>query len=317
MIDFADDPRTPTEPGLLVGDPAFGLEPLVLPPVHDDFTSDGHSDAAFTSSCLELLESISEGPDRGTSGSPIADDVFWFRWITGHQVSFIVWRLASQCLDHETTDAGNDKATAHRLASYVRAYAAMLLYTGSCPVTVYHRLIRPTMRRQHPAFSGSWAPDFQPVRPLFRMRKVPSFDGGGVEVAEALRMQDATHDCIAARLVPDGKSLLRQSTVPPPANSRLTGMFYDTYFLTVRDGISRQDVAAQLVRRVVAICRDVHRHGLTAPADDPPTPSREPISDLVADCADNFHGILLDAARAALFVPELDPVSTGTSAPQP
>ena len=120
---------------------------------------------------------VSDGSAGGPDVEPCeaADELFWFRWITGHQVCFVVWQLIAQLLDDVDRGRTSPDEALEPISRYVDSYSAMLLYTGSCPQETYRVVIRPSMRRRHPAFSGSWAPDYWPIRGLFRGRQ-PSID---------------------------------------------------------------------------------------------------------------------------------------------
>lgn len=226
----------------------YGLEPLALPMPELGDESDPEP-----VSRLDLCDRIRY--PAAVEPADDADVLYWFRWITGHQVSFAVWRLMAQALRR----TGPESATA--LARYVRGYCAMLLYTSSCPPELYHRLIRPSMRLQHRGFSGSWAPDFRPVRGLLRGRtgEVP----GTAELTMAVRFYEEVHVGIAAKLVPDGRSLLRQAVADRNTrDTRMLGLLYDNYFMTIRGPVARADVVAQLMRRLVAVAQDIAANGL-------------------------------------------------------
>jgi L-tyrosine peroxygenase len=190
------------------------------------------------------------------------DELFWFRWITGHQVCFVIWRLMAQVTDDVTGGRLAPASALELLRHYIHGYCAMLLYTGSCPRGVYHSVIRPSMRLRHPSFSGGWAPDYWPVRDLFRARQSPlDWSIDQADLQHAMKLHQLVHDGVAARLVPDGRSLLRQSTARAQ-NVRLLNIIYDNYFMTLRAPVSRHDVVAQLLRRLVAISQDVAVNGL-------------------------------------------------------
>jgi hypothetical protein len=121
------------------------------------------------------------------------------------------------------------------------------------------------MRLRHPSFSGSWAPDYGPVRDLLRNRLAPF--NVSPAVCEEVRLQQMIHDAVAGRLVPDGKSLLQRSTVRRP-DMRLLHVLYDNYFLTLRGPVSHGAIVAQLLRRLTAIVQDVATNTLHPPGPD-------------------------------------------------
>lgn len=279
-----------------------GLEPLTLPPPGAWQPS---SEYDGTDSCtrLSLIEDFGV-PAELAEPREAADELFWFRWITGHQVSFILWRLMGQLVHDATTRRAALVAALAPLRHYVRGYCAMLLYTGSCPRPTYERLIRPSMRLHHPSFSGSWAPDFWPVKDLLRARRTV-FTGvlEAAELVEAIRLHQRVHDAVAARLVPDGESLLRRSSVRS-WDMHVVRLMYDNYFLTMRATIAEHDVVAQLLRRLVAIARDFDVNGLYPPgsADVQDRTGHVWTAD-VAACEDDIAEILDEVANSAIRVP--------------
>ena len=245
------------------GDYPYALEPLSLPApgapdIEEERDADSDGDASYAQ-VTQYLRGIGEGVVSldGIEPCEAPDELYWFRWITGHQACFAIWRLMAQ-LQEEVVEGAVplEPAFAH-LSAYARGYSIMLLYTGSCPRTLYHALIRPTMRLRHRSFSGSWAPDYAPVQNLFRGRETRLAELAGADaLARAIELYRLVHDGVAAKLVPDGKSLLRQSAVHASHSHELLGLLYDNYFLTLRAPASRQDVVAQLLRRLVAIAQD-------------------------------------------------------------
>ncbi|HKF76399.1 MAG TPA: hypothetical protein VKF59_09675, partial [Candidatus Dormibacteraeota bacterium] len=68
----------------------YGLEPLTLPPAGSRPpvpSGLGGPDAGRLRRSIGL---IGPGAAGGLPPCPELDDLFWFRWITGHQVSFVV-----------------------------------------------------------------------------------------------------------------------------------------------------------------------------------------------------------------------------------
>lgn len=287
---------------------AYGLEPLVLPTVGapdiepDDPAAVASADA-YAETCWRLHALGERGlltPDVEPSDTP--DELFWFRWITGHQVCFIVWRLIAQLLDDLNQGRRSADEVIEPMSRYVDGYSAMLLYTGSCPRPLYNVLIRPSMRLRHRAFSGSWAPDYWPIRDLFRRRQVAAMAGADTgELTDAIALLHLVHDGVAARLVTNGKSLLREAAIRGPGH-RLAGVFYDSYFLTLRTPVPRHEVVAQLLRRLVAIAQDIAANGVY-PMDDGDDRPAELQKAEVAKCENGLVDILLDVARHACELP--------------
>lgn len=284
---------------------AYGLEPLVLPPVQapdavDDDPASVASVDAYAEICWLLRTLAEDGvptPDVERCDGPA--ELFWFRWITGHQVCFVVWRLIAQLLDDLRQCRRSPDEVLEPISRFVDGYSAMLLYTGSCPPDIYNVLIRPSMRLRHRAFSGGWAPDYWPIRDLFWHRRqlppMPDADTG--ELSNAIALLHLVHDGVAARLVTNGKSLLREASVRGP-NPRTAGMIYDTYFMTVRRSVPRHEVVAQLLRRLVAIARDIAANDLYANDDGDNRPAELQKAEVVK-CENSLIDIMLWVARCA------------------
>lgn len=281
---------------------AYGLEPLVLPPV-------GAPDATAVDACIASADGYAEtcwrirslgepgGPVPGLEPCDVPEELFWFRWITGHQVCFAVWRLIAQLLD-DVHDGRRSAADAiEPIARYVDGYSAMLLYTGSCPSDVYGVHIRPSMRLRHRAFSGGWAPDYWPIRKLFRHRLPSKWGERAEELTDALALLHLVHDGVAERLVADGRSLLREASMRGP-DHRTAGMIYDTYFMTLRAPVARHEVVVQLLRRLVAITQDIAVNGLHA-ADNVAERPAELQAPEVLKCESNLNEVLLAVAGHA------------------
>lgn len=171
-----------------------------------------------------------------------AAPLFWYRWITGHQISFVLWRAIADVLvrhpDHSPPPDELDLLT-----TCVDGYSAMLLYSSTVPRDHYHTHTRVRMALQHPSFSGAWAPDYRPTRRLFRGR-VP-WQGDCAALDEAVDRNRRMHDHVADHLVPDGRSLLQASAGSTTAAvSREKEDLYDNFFLTIRRPVSRAEVRA-------------------------------------------------------------------------
>ncbi|GHH83664.1 L-tyrosine 3-hydroxylase [Streptomyces capitiformicae] len=242
------------------GGRAYGLEPLVLPPDPVHSSGDGHLARRYA----ELLGPGPEAGDEpsGALGAADSDEqLFWFRWITGHQLTFMLWQeLGRRAAEAAVPAPEGEVAAAARL---VRGYSAMLLYTASCTRDVYHRIIRPGMALHHPAFSGAWARDYGPVRALLRGRLPDAWADGAEVLLDECALNETVHEGIATKLVPDAPSLLQSAAGhgrPLPRDVR--AVLFDTYFLTLRAPCSPTEVAAQLLRRIRVVREDLAANGL-------------------------------------------------------
>lgn len=285
----------------------YGLEPLRIPMPTVADGELGPMDARPRNEYELACDRIRAAAPCGRAAWEVRDvdavnALYWFRWITGHQVSFVLWRLIAQALAAVSAGERPSAAMVDGITPYVRGYCAMLLYTSSCPRDVYHRLIRPSMYLQHRAFSGSWAPDYRPVRPLFRGRRSAWTSGpDGQSLAGAVDLYQRVHTGIAVRLVPEGRSLLQESPRRGQQDMSMLGMLYDSYFMTLRAPVPRDEVVTQLVRRLVAVTQDVAVNGLYPEEGDRNGAQRpdELCSPAVLDCEDGFAEIAFDVASAA------------------
>ena len=284
----------------------YGLEPLTLPAPGSWHPAEGTaavvkvSGIGGTPARASLLEEFGV-PPRLAALPEDTDRLYWFRWITGHQVCFILWQQIGRLM-RESADGECGPAEAIApLRHHVRGCCAMLIYTGSCPGSVYSRVIRPSMRLQHPAFSGSWAPDFWPVRDLLRGRHTAFAGVPGAEgLAEAVELYRTVHEEVAARLVPDGQSLLRKADMRS-WNLPVMRLMYDNFFLTMRAEVGADRVCAQLLRRLVAIARDVQVNGLH--------PGRALSAARIEGCDADVAELLDEVARAVAQPPRMREVT--------
>lgn len=270
------------------GDFPYGLEPLVLPePIRQRQRSAPAAQEADPES-VELLQELRALPPCRRSAPALADagqaqSVFWFRWITGHQATFALWQLLARTLNDAKAEPEQPRHV-EVMTQLVDAYNALLIYTSSCPNTLYHETIRPSMYLQHRGFSGAWAPDFGPVRRLFRGRPFPWANSPqGKELARQVHDYHTVHMGIAAKLVPGGRSLLQQTVAQEQTrllHAEIRAIVYDNYFLTLRAPVGIAKVTRQLVRRLKAIALDVTENGLypgqDADSPDLPPELREP-----------------------------------------
>ncbi|MFE9068511.1 hypothetical protein [Streptomyces violaceusniger] len=264
--------------GWTFSDGPYGLEPLILPPAAapDEeverlrlATTPGDGLKALCPTLLTHGDSPLPMGTQSATGTP-HPRIYWFRWITGHQISFVLWRLLIQEMRTAALADGARQARAiAAMITYVRGYCSMLLYTASCSRDLYETLIRPSMFLVHPGFSGTWAPDFAAVRQLFRGRQ-PGWSGSGDEAAalrRAVGLCRLIHSGVAAKLVPAGGSLLQDT--PPYGTQRpeLLGTLFDTYFMTARRPGCAERAVPQLLRRLEAVTLDLVEHGLAVPGE--------------------------------------------------
>ncbi|WP_410594775.1 hypothetical protein [Amycolatopsis sp. lyj-23] len=237
----------------------WGLEPLFLPdPLGSDPRPSGGSAAATPDS---------PGREAKTGQYPAhsgPDEIYWFRWITGHQVTFLLWQFLARALERVGPGGAADGKTADAVERLTVACNAVLVYTGSCSRECYDRIIRPAMYRHHHGFSGSWSMDYRPVRRLLHTRQQAWLSHPDMaKVRAAANVNALVHNAIAARLVPGGPSLLSTAVPEMRLQDRATlGVMFDIFFLTVRRPVDDGELVRQLVRRLKAVVADVGENGL-------------------------------------------------------
>lgn len=228
---------------------------LFLPPAGCDYERSYAESSEFT-------VSREDGPEYDLLGcSPVDPALFWYRWIAGHQVSFILWRTIGGVVRRHT-DELPPQHELDVLAACVDGYSAMLLYASTVPRDHYHAHTRVRMAEQHPSFSGRWAPDYRPLLRIFMGRLPWQCDPSCAAVDEAIALNRKTHDHIADHLVPDGRSLLQKSARGPADVSREKEDLYDNFFLTIRRTVSHTEIAEQLDMRIAEIADDLAHNGL-------------------------------------------------------
>lgn len=292
----------PAAGGWDFGDYLYAVEPLTLPHPHEPASAPGPLAAAeVEDGCLAFLAQVRAGvPATDPVDQGGLERLFWFRWMVGHHVSFVIWRLIAGALARIAAGDSDREALSEAVAHYVQGYCGMLLYTGSSDRRIYNDVIRPSMYRQHSTFSGTWAPDYPPVRSLFRGRRRPPVADPYVEaVAREVHLASELHFGVAAKLVVGGRSLLQTSIAErDAAQPRMWGAIFDCYFVTLRVPVSTPQLVAQLLRRQKAIAIDLATNGLypAGAVEDLPSELRQPAA---RACAEDLTNSLCRVAGLA------------------
>ncbi|QEV05008.1 L-tyrosine 3-hydroxylase [Streptomyces prasinus] len=260
--------RVPTTNCWEYGGHPYALEPLALPPLRPPRrTLDDPAPIMALSKRLRQLDSDDSGSSlpRPRRGDAELDRLFWFRWVTGHQITFAIWQLLAGVVDEANTPEADLERIAHDARPLVAGYTGMLLYTGSPTREIYEQVIRAPLARQHVSMSGAWARDYGPIRPLLRGR----VELGSGTQAKTLRSEcllvEQVHEGIALKLVPSGVSLMqengaRRGTWQMPRKALCC--LYDNVFLTHRMPVTYEAVVRQLIRRIHAVILDINTNGL-------------------------------------------------------
>lgn len=212
-----------------------------------------------------------------------ADDretLFWFRWVTGHQLAFLYWKCLERCLDAWLNCPPKERRGAAvlllRSTYLIQGYSAALLYTGSCPRGLYQGVIRRFMALFHKGFSGKWARDYREL-PAMIKQVLEEAGNAGTDpgIIKGLRQafidNHQVHYGLAKKLVPDGASLRKEfqegaghtQSVRPEHQA-----MFDNFFLVRRTQVAVGDLAEALARRHHLIVQDIRRNGLFAMQED-------------------------------------------------
>ncbi|HEV8556653.1 MAG TPA: L-tyrosine 3-hydroxylase [Actinophytocola sp.] len=206
-------------------------------------------------------------PRPSWRSGPDEESLAWFRWLLGHHLATGVWRVQRELLT-AALDPGTRRPDAieavHTTAALYRTYSTLLLYSGSCTPAVYARVIRTRMMAWHPAFSGTWARDHEHVSALLRQLKPLTDD----TVARSLRANRLVHMAVAKRLVPVGRSLLRQSGGDPRDTTDGDRDCFDEFFRISRDDVCRHSFATQLTDRILLARADIAKSPLAVDHGD-------------------------------------------------
>lgn len=256
------------EPAWCFGSYPYGLEALTLPLPGDPLRTGDPWAVDLDAGRAQLRQLHDDPPPAAVEPAATAEELFWFRWIIGHQLCFIWWRLMADQLHDVESGRRHQQTVIEPVRRYVEAYSAMLLYTGSCPRPLYHAVIRPSMALQHRGFSGGWAPDFLPVRDIFRNYHPLLASPGAEQLHDAVRRCASVHATVAGRLVPNGASLLHDAALHS-LDDDLAHTLYDAFFVTVRAPISHHRLLEQLLDRVTVVQQDLAANGLHPTSTDP------------------------------------------------
>ncbi|WP_051027324.1 hypothetical protein [Nocardia higoensis] len=195
-------------------------------------------------------------PTQPYPAAPDGDEaaLAWYRWLLGHHLSFCVWRLMIEALG----DAADGEQEAEReLAELYDSYSALLLYAGTCSPEIYDTVLRARMKAADPAMSGTWARDYREIGARFAKLDVDAAS----PLKASLKLNRLVHMSVGARLVPTGKSLLRETGRDVRAEpTRAESDVVDAFFLTDRTELCAHEFRAQLRIRVRAALDDLAAH---------------------------------------------------------
>ncbi len=245
-------------------------------------------------------------------GSPDPEQLYWFRWITGHQISLAAWILAVDVMAQANRGSISMGEAQARCTAWLRLYSFMLIYASSTTVEIYQNLIRPAMMKAHPAFSATWASDYIHLKRNLRnwfqqaaawpQQHEAKAQLAGVKAAYLESTQ--IHGKIGKRLIGNAASLLKlarndselieASELDEPETD--VGQIYDDFFMAVRSQTSCGQLVHQTITRLIAVVADCRQHGF-----DLSGPNAMPdFADVCQPCWEQREPIILAALDAML-----------------
>lgn len=211
-----------------------------------------------------------------------AEQVYWFRWISGHQLTFGFWQALRRQLAYIARSLNQhgsaDPLAIERCSQLIRGVSALYVYSGSCTRAVYAATIRRFMGIFHGGFSGTWAADYRGISDLvgfvcaYSHSTHAQAQGNAhaaiaralTELKQAERESHSVHVAVAKKLVPEGRSLLGElkahgSVVPLSETARF---IYDSFFLVQRTAITAHDLEAAVGLRAQRVLADLNANQL-------------------------------------------------------
>lgn len=181
-----------------------------------------------------------------------------YRWWIGHQTTFCVWRLLTDCLTELAGQPASPAELVNAAASMYDIYSLLLLYTGNCSPEVYETAIRPEMAAADAAFTGRWARDFEQIPGLQRKVKQKHSPRALTPLVDASKANRVVHMAVARRLTGGTESLLRLSG--QPVDGEVTDHhrdLYDAFFHVRRTELCRHHFGTQLLVLCTAVLHDL------------------------------------------------------------
>ncbi len=204
--------------------------------------------------------------------------LYWFRWITGHQTSFLLWTFLLLHIKQFQAGACSMDSLEKTGVALFKLYSGILVYTASTSIDVYQQIIRPFMMTYHPGFSGSWASDYALLKET--MRQSLRQESGFGKLGRAYMATNQIHGKIGKRLVGHSPSLNKLAKQAKAGQNRVSvteavaaaavetaaadadlAFIFDAFFLVQRSPVGYADLLNQLVIRLAAILDDYHEHG--------------------------------------------------------
>lgn len=220
--------------------------------------------------------------------------VAWFRWIVGHQLLFMQWRLLEDSLKRVLGRDLFGLGRAWSAEALLDLCSVLFLYCGSCTPATYLAVLRPAMVRAHPAFSGEWAVDYRAiprlVREVFYRHR---------QVRKAWLLNQRIHAAVARQLVPGQPSLLRRAGRRLGAGpSEEEAELFDCFFQVHRTSLCEQGFYGQLSHWLAKATGDLEHFGLYHDSSPVSLSVRGRYGDRIARLESQAVAVLTDQANA-------------------
>lgn len=221
---------------------------------------DRHSSSYFS---RHFLYSLDDNDENWKNPEP--DEMFWFRWITGHQTMFIFWFF----LAHELTAIVNGREMPivreklNLCANLFQGCYVLFEYAGSCPIDFYNTKTRPWMALFHKGFTGKWSSDYQLIPSLvdriIKSDYPEELKKSQKSFKQAFIQNQKNHYGIAKRLIPTSSSLSKEFKSSESASNitKEHRALYDYFFLVRRSFQPELPLYFSLSQRIKTIILDL------------------------------------------------------------
>jgi hypothetical protein len=202
--------------------------------------------------------------------NPEQNEMFWFRWITGHQTMFILWFFIA----HELMDIVNTseilviEQKLNLCANLFQGCYVLFEYAASCSVDFYSTNTRPWMAIFHKGFSGRWSSDYQLIPSLvdhiIKSQYPEELKKSQKAFKQAFIDNQKNHYRMAKRLIPSSDSLSKEfkNAGSAPKIMKEHHALYDYFFLVRRSFSPESPLYLSLSERIKAIILDLTLNSL-------------------------------------------------------
>ncbi|AYY13064.1 hypothetical protein EF847_10510 [Actinobacteria bacterium YIM 96077] len=189
-----------------------------------------------------------------------------YRWLVGHHAVVAIWQSQTRLLRLLANATRPTPGAVRAVARLYDTYSLLFLYAGSCSARRYADTVRADMYAHHPAFSGQWGRDYEPIPQLLRRLRRTHSASFLAPLVDAAKLNHRVHVAIANKLVPAGGSLLRDAgRKPGDGPSDHERDLFDSFFRIRRGPSCQRAYIAQTIRRIAHVAHDICEHGVNDP----------------------------------------------------